>query len=91
MTPAEIKEARLSLGLTQAQMAEMLETDATSIKRIEAPPEAATHRSPPPRLVRLLRAYLDGHIPDDWPDTITTRAGPRRRKPAAYHIKETQK
>ena len=67
MTPAEIKQARLRLGLSQAQLGHLLDTDRQSIYRMELPEGRLTHRKPAPRMVRLLRAYLDGYRPKDWP------------------------
>lgn len=67
MTPDQLAEARRKLGLTQSQLAAMLETDAQSVRRMEMPPTASTSREPAVRMVRLLRAYLDGWRPDDWP------------------------
>lgn len=68
MTPDEIRAAREALGLTQQQLGALLDTDRQSVTRMEMDPEARTHRAPAPRMVRLLRAYLDGHRPADWPD-----------------------
>ena len=67
MTPEDIKEARQTLGLTQAQLGDLLDTVQTTVRRMEMDPIRATHRSPAPRMVRLLRAYLDGYRPADWP------------------------
>lgn len=71
MTPEEFKQARLSLGLTrQSDAAALLGySRQASISDIE------TGRAPPsPAAVRLLRAYLDGYRPDDWP-TSASAAG----------------
>ena len=67
MTPTQIKEARRTLGLTQAQMGAMLDTDATTIRRMEMSPDTRSHRAPAPRMVRLIQAYLDEYRPPDWP------------------------
>ena len=68
MTPKEIKEARRRLGLTTSQMAAMLDiSDAQTIRRMEQSETASTFRTPAPRMVRLIRAYLDGYRPADWP------------------------
>lgn len=69
MTPADLKRARLALGLTRAGMARMTETDVSSVKRWEMDPAASTARGAPMRVGRLISAYLDGWRPDDWPDT----------------------
>lgn len=67
MTPDEVKEARLKLGLTQAQLGAVLDTDGQTVRRMEMPVDASTHRKPAVRMVRLIRAYLDGYRPQDWP------------------------
>lgn len=67
MTSADFKEAREILGLTQAQLGRLLDTDGQSIRRIEMPESASTHRRPAPRMVRLIQAYLAGYRPNDWP------------------------
>lgn len=76
MTPAEIRSARLHLGLTGAQMAKMLDIPNPRTYRFyEAPQEAATHRPLPARAARLIRAYLDGYRPSDWPDRARKARG----------------
>lgn len=67
MTPTELKEARRKLGLSTAQLATLLDTDPQTIRRMEQRPDAKTFRNPAPRMLRLLRAYLDGYRPADWP------------------------
>ena len=67
MTPAEFKEARQKLGLTQSQMANVLDSDARAIRAIESDPETSKHRRPAPRMARLIKAYLSGYRPPDWP------------------------
>ena len=67
MTSTELKQARQSLSLSTAQMGAMLDTDAQTIRRMEQRADAKTFRSPAPRMLRLLRAYLDGYRPADWP------------------------
>lgn len=67
MTPEEIRRARVSLGLSQSQMAELLETDAQTVRRMEMDQNRSTHRLPAPRMCRLIMAYVDGYRPDDWP------------------------
>jgi hypothetical protein len=64
MTPAEIKQARQSLGLSAVQMAPLLGYGAASrVYEIETSKQAGA------AVVRLLRAYLDGYRPADWPLT----------------------
>lgn len=64
MTPEQIRQARQSLGLDQKQMAEMLGYNASArVSDIET-----GKRNPGGAIVRLLRAFLDGYRPDDWPE-----------------------
>jgi DNA-binding transcriptional regulator YiaG len=67
MTPAEIDEARRKLGLSVSELARMLDTDQQTVRRWRLDRSASTWRPMPARAVRLLRAYLDGHRPEDWP------------------------
>ena len=69
MTPEEIKEARQKLGLSQSQLGAVLDTDASTVRKMELAPESSTHRKPAPRMLRLIQAYLEGYRPDDWPLT----------------------
>lgn len=63
MTPEQFREARKYLGLTQAQAAAMLGYGAAPrISEIERGVER-----PSDTVCRLLRAYLDGYRPGDWP------------------------
>ena len=63
MTPTEFKQARQSLGLTQTQAAPLLGYgSATRISEIEN-----GQRNAGAAVVQLLRAYLDGYRPNDWP------------------------
>lgn len=72
MTPAEIKEARHKLGLSVADLARLLDTDAQTVRRMEQSETANTFRKPAPRMVRLLGAYLSGYRPPDWPTAATS-------------------
>ena len=67
MTPAEIKQARQTLALSVAEFAFMLDTDALTVRRMEMDSSRSTARKPAVRMQRLIRAYLDGYRPDDWP------------------------
>ena len=65
MTPAELKQARQTLGLDQVDAARLLGYGAqTRVSEIER-----GVRVPSDTVTRLLRAYLDGYRPVDWPDT----------------------
>lgn len=67
MTHNEVKQARERLGLSQSQLGKMLDTDGQTIRRMELEPSASKYRRPAPRMSRLIRAYLDGYRPHDWP------------------------
>lgn len=62
-----LKAARRALGLTQSQMGAMLDTDAGTIRKMELPPDRSQHRPVAVRMARLIRAYLGGYRPPDWP------------------------
>ena len=63
MTPVEIKQARQTLGLDQVQMAQVLGYgNKARVSEIEN-----GLRFPNESVIRLLRAYLDGYRPADWP------------------------
>ncbi len=69
MTPNEIREARLALGLSLDQMAVMLGFDRAkrAARRKMADDLETGAIEIRPAQERLLRAYLDGYRPDDWP------------------------
>jgi len=67
MTPMQIKETRQKLGLSVAQFGKMLDTDSSTIRKMEIGQDKSTHRKPAPRMVRLIEAYLSGYRPIDWP------------------------
>jgi DNA-binding transcriptional regulator YiaG len=67
MTPDQIKLARTYLRLSRSQLANMLETDAQTIQRMEMRSDASTARRPAPRMLRLIEAYMGGFRPSDWP------------------------
>lgn len=67
MTPAEIREARKSLGLGQRDFARLLGYRApTRVSEIET-----GAKKPSDSVVRLIRAYLGGYRPDDWPTGLS--------------------
>lgn len=64
MTPAEFKEARQSLGLGQMQMAQMLGfSRKASVGDMERAVKPITDQT-----ARLMRAYIAGYRPADWPE-----------------------
>jgi transcriptional regulator with XRE-family HTH domain len=63
MTPADFRAARLSLGLTQAQLAAVMGYSGQSrIAEIETGARNPSHAAQ-----RLMDAYVAGYRPDDWP------------------------
>lgn len=63
MTPAELKQARINLGLTQQQLSKLLGYGLYSrISEMENGRTQITWQC-----VRLVQAYLDGYRPNDWP------------------------
>ena len=67
MTPAEFKQARITLGLTQAQLGVILNTVPQTIRRWEMEPERSTSRPPNPVAVQAMRWMLDGFRPPEFP------------------------
>ncbi|MBA4613832.1 hypothetical protein H1W37_19415 [Stappia taiwanensis] len=68
MSPTDIQKARVQLGLSVADMARMLGHSDLHQRRLESDPDIEMHRRARPTTVRLLRAYLDGYRPADWPE-----------------------
>lgn len=62
MTPAALRQARATLGLTQTQMAAMLGRKLRNYQQWEGDDRRIDEAA-----ARLLTAYLDGYRPEDWP------------------------
>lgn len=68
MRPDEFRTIRLTLGLTQAQLAKLLGyAHGSTVGAFEVDPASPTTRPIPPLLVRLMRAYEAGYRPKNWP------------------------
>ena len=67
MTPQQIKNARLQLGLSVTEASELFEMTEIDIRRLELNENAKTLRKPPVRFIKLLNAYLSGYRPSNWP------------------------
>lgn len=67
MTAEEFKASRIKLGLSVAQLAEILDTNASTISRWEAPASAATKTPLNPTAARVMQWMLDGFRPPQWP------------------------
>lgn len=78
MTPAQFKAARLSLGLSVNQMAQMLGMSEVQVRRMEAHPDVASSRPVSPTTQRLVEAFLAGYRPQDWPKPQRAPAGAPR-------------
>lgn len=68
MTPAAFKEARHTLGLTLSQAARLLGYQGKHAMQQVRQMESGDRAIRAPQ-VRLMRAYLDGYRPEDWPDS----------------------
>jgi len=66
MTPTELKEARLTLGLTLEQMATMLGYKGNGRRQQMWNLENGNRKLGDERAA-LVKAYLFGYRPDDWP------------------------
>lgn len=64
MTPTELQQARQSLGLSQAQLGAAMGVRGQTVSEWER-----EVRTPSDTAQRLLRAYIDGYRPPDWPTT----------------------
>lgn len=66
MTPETFRAIRLALGLTQLQLTKVLGYRQSShVAAFEG--TGRTARPIPPLVARLMKAYLAGYVPDDWP------------------------
>lgn len=65
MTPAEFKANRNKLGLSAAELGEIINTDPRTIRKWEH--EDGT-RPPNPVAVRVMEWLLAGWRPAQWPD-----------------------
>lgn len=70
MKPTDLKRTRLDLGLTQKQAAELLETDETTISKMEG-----GRIAPPRRIAQLYAAYESGFRPSNWPTERSKHLG----------------
>lgn len=68
MTPEEFKDIQSYLGLSDTELAAVLGIkNPQHIRRLKGPREAGYARELSPWHVRLLRAYMEGYRPLDWP------------------------
>ncbi|MFE3836070.1 helix-turn-helix domain-containing protein [Pseudogemmobacter sonorensis] len=67
MTPAEFKEARRKLGLSQSQLGQILDTTPQTIRKWEMAEDRSTARSVNPVAARVMGWLLSGWRPPEWP------------------------
>ena len=60
MTPTQIKTVREKLGLTQSEFANIVRSDARTVRRWEADPTLATSRAAPGPVLAILDALRRG-------------------------------
>jgi transcriptional regulator with XRE-family HTH domain len=68
MTGKDLKAARLRLSLSNSQLAALIGMRPVTVRRMEMDPSNAGHRTINPQVRRLVKAYLSGYRPPDWPD-----------------------
>ena len=66
MTPDEFRQARRELGLSTAELARILNTDARTVRRYEAD-NVKSARAPNPIAARVLEWLSAGFRPPQWP------------------------
>lgn len=72
MDHEEFKQARKELGLSIAQAAKVLGPveapySADHVRSWEMSPDRSTAKPVPKAVQRLMKVYLDGYRPPDWP------------------------
>ena len=67
MTEDEFREARRKLGLTQGQLAKILDTAPRTIRKWETPADKSTARGVNPVAAQVMRWMLAGFRPPDFP------------------------
>lgn len=68
MAAHEFRTIRLTMGLTQKQLAKLLGyANKTTVGQFEVDPMSPSSRPIPPLLERLMRAYEEGYRPKGWP------------------------
>lgn len=67
MTPAEFKEARRKLGLSQRELGTLLDTSPVTIRKWETDPENSSSRKPNPVASKVMKWLLNGFRPPEFP------------------------
>jgi ribosome-binding protein aMBF1 (putative translation factor) len=63
----EFTAARRKLGLSVSQLALMLGVHDVQVRRMATAPDKESHRPVNGTTERLIKAYLEGYRPKDWP------------------------
>jgi DNA-binding transcriptional regulator YiaG len=67
MSAKDLTAARRALGLSVRDFATMLGCSPQHVRRMETQPGRPQHRRITGTTARLVRAYLSGYRPGDWP------------------------
>ena len=74
MSPDEFRQIQRQLGLTQRELAHILDTSDTTIRKWLADETASTARGVNPIAAQVMRWMRDGHLrPPEWPDRLKDR------------------
>jgi len=69
MTPQQFKEARQKLGLTQRELADILNSNPRTVRHWETDDDT---RPVNPIAERVLEWMLNGYRPPEWPNSDAT-------------------
>lgn len=67
MTAEDLKRARRKLGLSVNQLADVLGVTSLHVRRMETDPSRSSSREIQPATANLIKAYLEGYRPKNWP------------------------
>ena len=70
MPPDEFRQIMRQLGLTQRELARILDTSDTTIRKWLAHDGASTARGVNPVAAQVMRWLRDGFRPPQWPDRL---------------------
>jgi len=68
MNHRQFKRARERLGLTVAELADVLGHNRVTIYRMERSPRCSSYRPVPEKTELLMQAFLQGYRPPNWPE-----------------------
>ena len=75
MRAQEFKEARKTLGLTQSQLGQILNTNPATIRKWEMNDDRSTSRDPNPVAARVMKWMLNGFRPPEFPTSSDSNKG----------------